>query len=81
MVFLAQSVGIPTLKYFDFSETIILIVLSAISTLSRVFITFANEPWMFYAGNLFNFIRYNSNKLNVRYGVVDKVSTISYFLN
>ena len=47
----AQGVGIPTLKLFNFSDTIILIVLSAIATLSKVTKSFAVDPWMFYAGN------------------------------
>ena len=46
----AQGVGIPTLKLFNFSDTIILIVLSAIATLSKVTKSFAVDPWMFYAG-------------------------------
>ena len=46
----AQGVGIPTLKLFNFSDTIILIVLSAIATLSKVTKSFAVDPWIFYAG-------------------------------
>ena len=51
MLFSAQSVGIPALKLFNFSDTIILIVLSAIAALSKVTKSFAVDPWMFYAGN------------------------------
>ena len=55
----AQGVGIPTLKLFNFSDTIILIVLSAIATLSKVTKSFAVDPWIFYAGkyNLCTIIR------------------------
>ena len=51
----AQGVGIPTLKLFNFSDTIILIVLSAIATLSKVTKSFAVDPWMFYAGKYYLF--------------------------
>ena len=50
--FSAQALIIPALKILNVQDTVILIVLGSISTVSRIVDTIAKEAWMFYAGML-----------------------------
>ena len=43
---------IPALKILNVQDTVILIILGSISTVSRIVDTIAKEAWMFYAGTL-----------------------------
>ena len=52
LFFSAQALIIPALKILNVRDTIILIILGSISTVSRIVDTIAKDAWMFYAGML-----------------------------